>query len=153
MRNFAPPSSFASLAGGAPALDWSAAYVGIRYAPVGRDRSGCDCWGLVRLVYRDQAGIALPSYAGGYTDPEELAQVDALIGRARADGPWRPVDRPRPKDVALFRRGRLDSHLGIVVAPGRMLHMEGEDCAKITDYRTGRWAARLVGHYRHEAMR
>ena len=43
---------------------WANAYVGLPWADLGRDRTGCDCWGLARLVYAEQLGIALPY--GGY---------------------------------------------------------------------------------------
>lgn len=137
-----------------PSMHWSAKYVGTPYQSLGRTATGCDCWGLVRLVYRGEMTIELSSYAGGYSDPDELREVNALVSAVRKDGPWIRLDGqdPREFDLLVFRRGRYDSHVGLVAAPGLMLHMEGEDCAKIVDYRAGRWAPRLEGLYRHEAL-
>ena len=39
-------------------------FVGIPHADLGRDRAGCDCYGLLRLVYAEDLGIALPSFTG-----------------------------------------------------------------------------------------
>lgn len=53
-------------------------YVGIPYADHRSDRSGCDCWGLVRLVYRERAGVVLPAYAGDYGDEADTGGVRRL---------------------------------------------------------------------------
>ncbi len=134
------------------ALHWSAGYVGLPWADLGRDRSGCDCWGLARLVYAEQLGIDLPSYAGGYLCAAEAAEIDALVRGALDVGPWREVTVAREFDLVLFRRGPYDAHIGIVVAPGLMLHMMGLDAAKIEALSGPQWARRLRGIWRHEAV-
>lgn len=129
---------------------WANAYVGLPWADLGRDRTGCDCWGLARLVYAEQLGIALPSYSDAYPCAGEQAEVAALIGRESQVGQWRPVtDRPGPFDLLLFRRGRLASHLGVAIGGGRMLHMDGEAQARIVGLDDIRWRTRLVGAFRH----
>lgn len=131
-------------------MNWSDRYVGIPYVDFGRDRAGCDCWGLACLIYREELGITLPDYLGEYASPEEQGEIAALIAGAAISPIWIPVTGPAEAfDVAVFRRGRLSSHLGVVIRPGLMIHMEGEDCAKLADYRSGRWSHRFNGLFRH----
>lgn len=126
---------------------WPNAFVGIPYAALGRARSGADCWGLAAIVYQETLGIKLPDYLG-YASVDEHAEIDALIAGAEASPLWQARQGSvRPYDIAVFRRGRLSTHLGIVIQPGLMLHMVDEDRAKIESYQSGRWGNRLVGHF------
>jgi cell wall-associated NlpC family hydrolase len=128
---------------------WTNAYVGIPFAPFGADRCGCNCWGLVVLVYAEQLDVTLPDYAGAYASPEEQAEVAALVGAERSNPVWSRVYDAKPFDVLLFRRGALDTHVGIYVDRGLMLHVTADDCAKLERFETGTWAHRLNGIYRH----
>lgn len=132
-------------------MNWSDRYIGIPYADLGRSLHGCDCWGLACIVYRYELGIILPDYLGTYGSAEEHAEIDALIAGEETSPLWRSVARPEPFDIAVFRRGRLATHVGIIVQPGLMLHMHDDDCAKLADYRGGAWGNRLKGIYRHRS--
>lgn len=132
---------------------WSAAYVGIPWAELGRTRAGCDCWGLVRLVLADR-GIAVPSYLGDYDGEDDARAIAALIRGAGDLGPWQRVAPTAavPFDVAVFRRGRLETHVGVVVRAGRMLHVARRDAAKVERYDGGLWQPRLSGIWRHAGL-
>lgn len=129
---------------------WSNRFIGIPYQALGRDCCGADCWGLACIIYREELGISLPDYLGAYGSVDEHAEISALIAGEQASPLWLPVTGDAIAfDVAVFRRGRLSTHVGIVIRHGVMIHMQDEDCAKIADYRTGAWGQRLQGHYRH----
>lgn len=130
-------------------MSWSNAYIGIPYADMGRERSGCDCWGLARLVYAEQLEITLPDYAGGYASAEEQAEVASLIGQETGTAVWSRVLEPAAFDLLLFRHGRRESHIGICLSRGAMLHMATDDQSKLEWFDQGRWAARFVGAFRH----
>src|SRR5690606_31436671 len=117
-----------SVPGAAP-MSWANGYVGIPFRDRGRTRTGCDCWGLARLVYAGELRIGLPDYSGAYASVEERAEIAELLAAAEARGPWRPVAVLQPFDLLLYRRGQHRSHVGIAVGGGRMLHMDGEDRA------------------------
>ena len=131
---------------------WSDRFVGLPYLDLGRERDGCDCWGLACIIYREELSISLPDYLG-YANTDERAEIAALVSGATTSPLWVPVNgQAMAFDVALFRRGRLTSHVGIVVSHGLMIHMAEAEMARIEHYNTGHWAPRLVGHYRHVEM-
>lgn len=130
-------------------MSWSNGYVGIPYADLGRDASGCDCWGLARLVYANELQIGLPSYAADYGSADFAPEVAALI-HDRVGPPWSPVAGcVHQFDLLLLRLGRHDTHVGIAIDHRIMLHMAVGCSAKVEGFRYGRWAHRLVGVYRH----
>ena len=129
-------------------MNWSDRFIGIPFIEFGRSRAGCDCWGLACTIYAEELGISLPQYLGDYTSAEERREISALIDGAAVSPLWLPVTGEASAfDIAVFRRGRLSSHLGIVVRPGLMIHMEGEDCAAAIPRRLylGRGAPRDLG--------
>ncbi len=130
---------------------WANAYVGLPFKDQGRERTGCDCWGLVRLVYADQLNIHLLDYQSAYASAQEHAEVAALIDREIDRGPWQLTATPHMFDVLLFRQGRFGSHVGIRLNGKLMLHMARCEQAKIEDYRSARWGKRYLGAYRHHA--
>ena len=91
--------------------------IGIPYVEGGRDATGCDCWGLVRLWYMER-GIELPSYDGPTIRHDH---PDLLAARA-GEGPWRQVTEPRVGDLGLWKRPRRELHAGVLVGPDMVLH-------------------------------
>ncbi|MCP5364118.1 MAG: C40 family peptidase [Hyphomicrobiales bacterium] len=111
-------------------MSWSTEYVGLPWREQGRDRSGVDCWGLVRLVLDEQRGILLPSFASDYAKDDGPA-IAALIDANRGLGILVSADDEQAFDLVHCRMpcavGHavriLPWHVGIVVAPGTMLHI------------------------------
>lgn len=130
-------------------MHWSEQYLGLPYEPQGRSLAGVDCFGLCWLVLRS-IGAPVPSYAGDYASPEERSEIAALISGAKPA--WHKVDQAMEYDLVTFRRGMIESHIGVVVKPGLMLHITRGQPSCIEDYTTGRWANRLTGIWRHAAL-
>ena len=74
---------------------WAGAYVGIPYVDHGRDRAGCDCWGLVRLIIAERTRFVLPSFATDYDGEADSVGVGRCVEAAHASGAWTPVDGRR----------------------------------------------------------
>jgi cell wall-associated NlpC family hydrolase len=131
------------------APDWNA-FVGLPVVPMGRDRDGLDCWGLVRLVYAEALGIALPAYAGIHPDTAERAEIDRLMSSPVALKPWREVVLPpQPFDVLVFRIGPWRRHVAVCVDARRMLHAHVGETAVVLRS-DARWQTRCTGAFRHE---
>lgn len=127
---------------------WSNDYIGIPYRSMGRDRDGADCWGLVRLVYRDRYGIDLPDYSEQAYDAADLAATAPLISAGRDI--WTAVAEPAEGDVVLLRIKGYLSHVGVLVGPVQMLHVYRDGLtACIERLDTGVWKHRIEGYYRH----
>lgn len=111
---------------------WADCYVGLPFKRMGRDASGCDCYGLVRLVLHEQSGILLPSYSED--DPDGWS----IEGHAVA---YRKVSLPdaKPLDVAILytdvRAGltwkSAPVHIGVFVDAKNILHVEEGMCSRV----------------------
>jgi cell wall-associated NlpC family hydrolase len=130
---------------------WSNDYVGIPFVARGADRSGVDCYGLVRLVFLERLGVDLPSFAESYVTTRESADIAALLSDARQSPEWEPVQAgaEREFDVALCRIGDFASHVAIVIGGGRMLHADHKSGVGTIRYRDGIWSRRVVAFARH----
>ncbi|MCK4302824.1 MAG: C40 family peptidase [Candidatus Eisenbacteria sp.] len=119
-------------------------YIGIPYAENGRDESGVDCWGLVRMAYLDRYRVSLPSYTYGLTPELQAKEIEAR----QAEG-WRKVDDPQEADVVLLRQLRQPCHVGVVCGDGNFLHCE-EGIGVVSQCLRGpRWKNRIEGFFRY----
>lgn len=77
---------------------------------------GCDCYGLVRLLYREEFGIVIPDPSATAGDAGKVHE--AFLAEVNR---WRPVRKPEPWcGVAMRRNPRfpdLVTHFGVYV-PG-----------------------------------
>lgn len=139
--------------------EWVRKYVGLPSQDCGRGPSHFDCYGLLRHVYDVEKGIGLPAFASLSEEFADAAQ--AQIEQER--GSWLEVEpgTEQPLDLVLcyktFRQGKhyilRPLHIGVVSAPGVMLHAEGKIGACLEEYRENPiWARRVAGFFRHTAL-
>jgi NlpC/P60 family putative phage cell wall peptidase len=113
---------------------------------------GCDCLGLVRLVWRGlhghEAETPPPYAAGGEAAAGE--DPEALIAAARRH--LILVETPRPGDVLAYRwrPHQPVRHLAILTAADRMIH--AQDGAGVVEVAFGPWwRRRLAAAFRFPA--
>jgi len=138
-------------------MSWSTEYVGLPWCERGRDRSGVDCWGLVRLVLQEQRKISLPSFADDYAKDDGPA-IAALIDANRGLGLSVPTGEEHAFDLVHCRMPcsmgekihLLPWHVGLVAEPGAMLHITSTlGSAAIERYRdNSRLRHAILGFYR-----
>lgn len=117
--------------------NWLDRYIGLPWKIGGRELyGGIDCWGLVRLVMRDEAGIDVPSWVD---DPD--AHGETCRSRSRAfdrhlDQFFRvPAGEEQLFDIVTFFIGPALWHVGILVElPHTMLHIEGQEGSQCEDW-------------------
>jgi len=101
---------------------WAGRYVGIPFVSGGRGVSGCDCYGLVRMVLADQFGYALPPLETDYNNALVIAETEPVL---RAQMPLLAGERletAEPGAVAVIRFRGLPSHVGVFVDDAYILH-------------------------------
>lgn len=130
-------------------MDWVSDYIGLPFREMGRGCDGCDCWGLVRLIYAERAGLNLPDYLGHYEGCDDHRSLGDLIPHEAAD--W--IDVPRGEeqagDVLVLRMRGVPMHTAMVVGRGVMIHVHSGINTVLENYNRPQWTQRVIGIYRH----
>jgi len=111
----------------------------IRYRRGGRDpKTGFDCSGFVRYVFRQSTGAELPV--------DSASQYRAGINVARAD--------LKVGDLVFFKiRGKRVSHVGIYLGEGRFIHSPSTGkSVSISRLDEGYWTRRYAGAKRPDVL-
>jgi hypothetical protein len=121
-------------------------YIGLPYLDNGRTPTGVDCWGLARLVYKDEFGIDLPSYTEEYiggTDPHIVQVVELYKDN------WETTTTPDIGDLCLFNIFGEPMHVGVFVGNNKFLHCRRGSDSVIESLTNIKWKNRFVGFYKY----
>jgi cell wall-associated NlpC family hydrolase len=133
---------------------WAARYVGRPFADGGRDLDGVDCWGLVRLILREQYSLELPSYAGAYPSASERSEVSTLVAASVPELGWIPARPPYlAGDGVVLRVENRPWHVGLMLNDDDFIHVMPSGTSLIESITGLRWGRRIVGVYRHPEVR
>lgn len=99
-------------------------YFEIPYKLGGDSKEGCDCWGLVKLVYKEILGLDIPDYSKCYSSLEEAYRV---IEEQRNN--YRKIDGPSIFAIALFRKR---THCGVVASMKEIFHIDKQYGVQLT---------------------
>lgn len=81
---------------------------------------GMDCWALVVLYYRHVLGLELHHIAGYESGAEFITCYEQEYAH------WRLVHAALPGCIAVFYRGEVPAHIGVMTSPVKCLHARGE---------------------------
>lgn len=137
---------------------WAANYIGIPWREGGRDMSGVDCYGAVRMVLADHGGVRLPRF--DTLGPSDLlAAYDEIEANVRS---WRKVKpgAEQPFDVVQLNRVfRVGSrfcvrpvHLGVVIGGGKVMHAEPDGVAGVVLGSLADMRPRVHAIWRHSTL-
>lgn len=139
-------------------MTWATKYIGLPFAEKGRGPTHYDCWGLTRRVLKDELGIEMEPFSeiGTFDGPAVEAKVKEVLAR----NDWSLATMVKPFDVALmwtYQRSGLKvvrtlSHIGVVVMPGRLLHIDGSTSCVCVRFSKLEPAFKLHGFYRHRSL-
>jgi sulfur carrier protein ThiS len=126
-------------------MSWWNDYVGLPYKLSGRDRDGLDCWGLVRLIHKEQFGNDLPSFSEHDHSQEKIREI-----MAEQKEHWIATDTPKIGDVILFRVLGSPSHVGLYIGDKSFIHAKQGINSAIERYDSAYWEKRVIGFYRYD---
>lgn len=133
---------------------WVGKYIGIPFLDSGFTAAGCNCWGLVHLVLRQERGIEVPTY--GEISAADMVNAARRMTTDSASPPWSKCGTPQAFDVVLMTAkeggSRFIGHAGIMTSPMHLLHVWKATDAVNMAIDHPRVRHRIVGFWRHEAL-
>ena len=102
--------------------DWVKKYIGIPFVSNGRTKEGCDCYGLVRLVLRNEYGVELPELSDDYADALNVRETARLFAERLPAIAGEKIAGPQEGAVAVITEHGVAAHIGIVAGGGYILH-------------------------------
>lgn len=132
---------------------WAASLINdrISFKERGRDRSGLDCWGLVKLAYLECFNKSVDGYEGEYESIRDFNHLHELFDKHRPES-WQEVKPEKPGDVILLRLRGRPIHVGLVLGNQRMIHIEERIQVCVENYTNAVWRNRVLGFYRPITM-
>ena len=127
---------------------WAKKYVGIPFVTSGRDMSGCDCYGLVRLILTNEYSFDLPMLLGDYTNALNIAETKRLFMQNVPILCGEKISGPEEKAVALMRFGGRLCHVGLYAGDGCIIHSRHNVGAVIERLSAPTLAGCVEGWYR-----
>ncbi len=135
--------------------EWVSKYIGIPFKDLGRTKTGCDCWGLVRLILAEKMNIFLPSFAEDYLAEHNTTKVKQLIEEQK-NYRWIKTEDPEAFDVAEMilpvnvdgKYSFVPVHVGILVNKHFLLHTNRIVGSHIVSTNKNK---QVVGYWRYNA--
>jgi cell wall-associated NlpC family hydrolase len=124
-------------------------YLAIPYKPSESSFKGCDCFGLVKLWFETERGIAIntPDYTHDWykSEPKRISKEYSKYGFKR-------VKDIKPGDVLVLIDEGFPRHLGIVISEESFLHttVRGTACHSFVQ---GPWSDKISMVLRYKGKR
>lgn len=115
-------------------VDWTLKYMNIPFLDNGRDFSGIDCYGLIRLIYKEECNMDLPVHTDwscaktwAKLKVRFKSQFDVRNAFVIDENTFADVIDGNPKrfDILVFydNKKRVAEHLGLHIGGDRFIHI------------------------------
>lgn len=127
---------------------WASRFVGIPHVYAASSFGAADCYGLLRLVYREVFSIEIPDLE------EQLHAVardaNKILDMVRRDAAaWMKVEEPEIGDAVVLNFCGRPTHVAVYVGDKRILTTTPRHTSVIDDLRSFRWKNKVEAYYRH----
>jgi len=125
-------------------------YLAIPYKHNGDTFDGCDCYGLIALIYREELGITIQPFKMY----ESYRAVDEDVFVDHAQDEFAPVneDALQPYDaILLYTDRKFPTHVGMYIGQGRFIHTRMRSKRPVVE-RLSVWRDRVYAFYRHKGL-
>ena len=97
-------------------------YIGVPYKDKGRDLKGCDCFGLVKLYYKNELSINIPEVAITADNPRRI--FANFLNEISTN--WKEIQTPEKGCVIAMalhqEHPRLITHFAVMVNEKQIIH-------------------------------
>ena len=122
-------------------------YIFIPFVNKGRTLEGCDCWGLVRLIYENEFDINLPHFSEVYSNSAEGKKVAIALREGKEVIKYKQKELPEYGDIIIFNILGNPCHVGVYVGKNRVLHVLNKSDSVIERLTSYRLKGRVEGYY------
>ena len=123
-------------------------YLEIPFVDRGRDNNGCDCYGLISLIYKNELNIELEAF-GGISVKDRKTIKETLEQESCCSDQWIKVDDPKPGDVVVLNVKGVPTHVGLIINGKNFIHScETIGCC-VESLSSPRWEHRVKSIHRY----
>jgi cell wall-associated NlpC family hydrolase len=131
-------------------------YINIKYKHKGRDFTGCDCFGLIYIIYKQERNIELPNYLdinyGCYLNEKEEDHIEKLYDY-NTKNKWIIATLPyRLWDCLIFYASQkkvVADHIGMYIGDGKFIHTSAGLNISLVSRLDKFWSTRVYGGARY----
>lgn len=125
---------------------WSNKYINIPFIDGGRSLEGADCWGLARLIYKEEFNIELPSFSGEYDINNPKLLQEMIVQHKEG---WQQLDTPEEGCIVVFRMFGAESHIGVAINATQFVHAREKYASAVENFSSVEWKNRIVGYFKY----
>jgi probable lipoprotein NlpC len=128
-------------------------YIGIPYKYQGSDFSGCDCWGLYRLILKEERGIYLPSFSDVYKENWYKEEKNYIVDNTSQIGFYKINPPYKLYDGLIFYHGSLSiaNHIGLYITNNKFIHVFKNERSMVGRF-DERWKSNLYKAVRYNGI-